>query len=126
MATHYFEVNNVRSKHSASPVGTDGTRAQISTTHSNYFQGTFTAAAALAVSNSLAHAMKLYSPTDIATLKTAVTAIAAAGSGLAEDTTTWQQRVGKGVWQITSGYNVGSNAAALTSAIAAQVDIDLV
>lgn len=124
--THYFEVNNVRTKHSASPVGTDGARAQLSTTHSTYFQGSsFSAAQATVVTNALAHAMKLYDPTAIAALNAVITTLGTTAGSLAEDTAPWQQRVGKGVWQITAGYSSGVNAAALTSAIAGQVDQDL-
>lgn len=124
--THYFEVNNVRVKHSASPVGNEGVRSESFHSHSSYFQGTaFNAAAITVVTNELANAMKLYSADDIADLKAVVTAIGVAGAGISEATSPWQQRVGKGVWQITAGYSAGTNAAALNAAIAGQVDLDL-
>jgi hypothetical protein len=70
--------------------------------------------------------MKLYNTADISTLSDVVDDLVTAAATAAEDTSPWQQRVGKGVWQITYGYAAGTNAAALTSAITNSVVIDLV
>jgi len=127
MPTHYFEVNNVRTKGSTAAVGSDGVKIEISTTHSAYIQqSTVTTAHKTAAVNEIANAIKLYDATDIASLSTVVDTLVTAAGSAAEDTDTFQQRVGKGVWQITYGYASGTNAAALTSAIAASVVIDLV
>jgi hypothetical protein len=126
MPTHYFEVNNVRTSGSTAAVGTDGVKAELSTTHNAYIQeSSVTAAHKTAAVNALANAMKLYDAADITTLSGVVDDLVAANTAAAEDTAPWQQRVGKGVWQITYGYATGVNAAALTNAIAASVIIDL-
>lgn len=126
MPTHYFEVNNVRTSGSTAAVGTDGVKAEVSTTHNAYIQeSSVTAAHKTAAVNALANAMKLYDAADIAILSGVVDDLVTANAAAAEDTAPWQQRVGKGVWQITYGYATGTNAAALTNAIAASVIIDL-
>jgi len=126
MPTHYFEVNNVRTSGSTAAVGTDGVKAELSTTHVAYIQqSTVTTAHKTAAVNQLAHAMKLYNTADISTLSDVVDDLVTAAATAAEDTSPWQQRVGKGVWQITYGYAAGTNAAALTSAITNSVVIDL-
>jgi len=126
MPTHYFEVNNVRKSGSTAPIGNDGVKVQLSTTHVAYIQeSTVSAAHKTAAVNALANAMKLYNSADIAVLSGVVDDLVTAGSTAAEGTSPWQQRVGKGIWQITYGYASGTNAAALTSAIAASVVIDL-
>jgi hypothetical protein len=127
MPTHYFEVNNVRTKGSTAAVGTSGTKIQLSTTHQAYFQGAADpdAAEQLVMVKSLAKAMKLYDSAAITVLAGVVGDLVAAEDGAAEDTSPWQQRVGKGVWQITYGYAANANAAALTAAIAASVISDL-
>lgn len=108
-------------------MGSDGVKIEISTTHSAYIQqSTVTTAHKTAAVNEIANAIKLYDATDIASLSAVVDTLVTAAGSAAEDTDTFQQRVGKGVWQITYGYASGTNAAALTSAIAASVVIDLV
>ncbi len=127
MPTHYFEVNNVRTKGSTAAVGTDSVKIQLSTTHQAYFQGAADpdAAAQLVMVKKLAHAMKLYDSAAIAVLTGVVGDLVAAEDAAAEDTSPWQQRVGKGVWQPTYGYAANANAAALTAAIPASVISDL-
>lgn len=126
MPTHYFEVNNVRTSGSTAAVGTDGVKAEVSTTHTTSIQqSSVTASHVTAAAKELAAAMKLYDSADITTLNGVLTDLVSEGTNAAEDTAPWQQRVGKGLWQITYGYATGTNAAALTNAIAASVVIDL-
>lgn len=126
MPTHYFEVNNVRTSGSTAAVGTDGVKAELSTTHSEAIQqSSVTAAHKTAAVNALANAMKLYDSTAISALSDVVDDLVSANASAAEDTSPWQQRVGKGVFQISYGYATGVNAAALTNAKAAKVVIDL-
>lgn len=103
MAKFAFAVRNCRAKHSTEAEGDRDNKAETSKVYYSEYDGTWGAPATAAVVAELKKKGRLKDPDN--ELALAVATAAAAASGIAEDTVSYQERVGKAVMQIGMGYH---------------------
>lgn len=110
MAEYVFAARNCRAKHSAKATGDAANKAERSATHYVTLSGTADTNTLDVVLNDLKKKARLKDPETV--LKLALASAAAAADGIAEDSAPYQERVGKGIFQIGMGYHANDAEAA--------------